>query len=402
MNNIGIIGGGASGMAAAITAARIGAKVTVFERGDRVGKKILATGNGRCNMTNINADETHYFGKDKRFVRGALMRFNVDFTLDFFKQLGIVTKTEDEGKVYPYSSQASSVLDVLRFEMERLGVEVITGFEVKDIKIVKNGFEVISYSGEKRKCDKVILAAGGKASPQLGSNGSGYELAKKLGHTVTPLFPALVQIKTQTDFVKPLKGIKTDAKIIIEKNSKQCRCEYGELLFTEYGISGPPVFKASVEVCGEKNAFVIIDFMPEYSVDEVEKLLKSRKNGAVTLENYLVGMLNKRLGQTLLKHINIAPLSRKSDSLSNEEIKSIARAIKSLRLKIEGTMSWNNAQSTMGGVNVKEISPSTMESKIVKGLYITGELLDVCGDCGGYNLQWAWSSGMAAGTDAVK
>ncbi len=402
MKKTAIIGGGASGMVAAITAARLGARVTVYERTDRVGKKILATGNGRCNMTNINADESHYFGKNKRFVRGALMRYDVDSTLDFFRELGIVTKTEDEGKVYPYSSQASSVLDVLRFEMERLGIEIVTGFEVSNILPSKNGFEIVSYNGERRRCDKVIVAAGGKASPQLGSNGSGYDLVKRLGHTITPLFPALVQIKTETGFVKPLKGIKTDARITIVKNDKQTRSEEGELLFTEYGISGPPVFKASVEVCGEKNVSVVIDLMPEYNIEEIEKMLRSRKNGAVTLENYLVGMLNKRLGQTLIKHVGISPLSRRSDSLSNEEIRRIASGIKVLTLKCEGTMSWNNAQATMGGVNVNEVSPSTMESKLVKGLYITGELLDVCGDCGGYNLQWAWSSGMAAGTDCVK
>lgn len=398
---IAVAGGGASGMTAAITAARLGADVTVYERADRVGRKILATGNGRCNMTNVGADESHYYGADKRFVRGALMRFGVSETLTFFEELGIVAKTEEEGKVYPYSSQASSVLDVLRFEMERLGVRVVTNFDIKGIKPLKNGFELISYSGEKRRCDKVIASFGGKASPQLGSNG-GYDILKRLGHTVTPLYPALVQIKTETDFVKPLKGIKLDAEITIVKNGKKVRTEYGELLFTDYGISGPPVFKASVEMCGAKNASVIIDMMREYSVSEVENMLSARRKCGVTLENYLVGMLNKRLGQTVIKRCGITPLSRCSDSLTNEEIKKIAAAIKSLELKTDGTMSWNNAQVTMGGVSVREVSPSTMESKIVKGLYITGELLDVCGDCGGYNLQWAWSSGMAAGSAAVK
>lgn len=398
---IAVAGGGASGMTAAITATRLGAEVTVYERADRVGRKILATGNGRCNMTNVGADESHYYGADKRFVRGALMRFGVSETLAFFEALGIVVKTEDEGKVYPYSSQASSVLDVLRFEMERLGVRVVTNFDIKEIKPVKNGFELISYSGEKKRCDRVIASFGGKASPQLGSNG-GYDILKRLGHTVTPLYPALVQIKTETDFVKPLKGIKLDAEITIVKNGKRARTEYGELLFTDYGISGPPVFKASVEMCGAKNASVIIDMMREYSVSEVENMLRARRKIGVTLENYLVGMLNKRLGQTLIKRCGITPLSRRADSLTNEEIKKIASAIKSLELKTDGTMSWNNAQVTMGGVNVREVSPSTMESKIVKGLYITGELLDVCGDCGGYNLQWAWSSGMAAGTAAAK
>jgi predicted Rossmann fold flavoprotein len=395
-----VIGGGASGMTAAITAARLGADVTIYERTDRVGKKILATGNGRCNMTNTGADETHYYGADRRFVRGALMRFDVLSTLDFFAQLGIVAKTEDEGRVYPYSSQASSVLDVLRFELERLGVRIVTGFEVKEIKRLKNGFEIAAYNGVRELCDKVIMAVGGKASPQLGSNGSGYDILKKLGHTVTPLYPALVQIKTETGFVKPLKGIKLDAEISIVKGGKKVRTEFGELLFTEYGISGLPVFKASVEVCGAKNASVLIDMMPEYNENEVLSMLRARRG--VTLENYFVGMLNKRLGQTVLKHCGIAPLSRSSDSLTDNELLRAAHAVKSLELRIEGTMSWNNAQATMGGINVREVSPSTMESKIVKGLYITGELLDVCGDCGGYNLQWAWSSGMAAGTDAAR
>lgn len=398
---IAVIGAGASGMTAAITAARLGAEVTVYEKADRMGRKILATGNGRCNLTNTGADETHYHGADRRFVRGALMRFGVDRTLEFFSELGIVAKTEDEGKVYPYSSQASSVLDVLRFELENLGVKTVTGFEARDIRPIKNGFEITSYKGEKSRCDRVIVAAGGKASPQLGSEGC-YDMMKRLGHTVTPLYPALVQLKTETGFVKPLKGIKLNASVSLVKNGKAVRTEYGELLFTEYGISGPPVFKLSVEACGANDVSAVIDMMCEYSAAGVEDMLRARRSRPVTLENYFAGMLNKRLGQTILKRCGSVPLSRPCRSLSDSEISRIAGAVKGLELKIEGTMSWNNAQATMGGVSVSEISPTTMESKLVKGLYVTGELLDVCGDCGGYNLQWAWSSGMAAGNAAAK
>lgn len=407
MVNVAIIGGGAAGLISAISAAECGAKVTVLERTDRVGKKILATGNGRCNMTNIYAEVANYHGENPKFVMSALSSFSVQDTLDFFSQLGILCKTEDGGKVYPYSNQASSVLDVLRMKLDSLGVHIKCNFEVMDITEKNNKFHIKSYQNETFTADKVIFATGGKAAPNLGSNGSGYDILKKLGHSVTELFPALVQVKTDTEYTKSLKGTKLDCMVSVVENSKVLKQEFGEVLFTEYGLSGPPLFQLSRTVSEgmkkSKKCTIKLDMMHDYSAEQVKDIINERIMYGYdkTLENFFVGMLNKRLGQVLLKSCGIAPFSRKASSLSKSEIQSIVDKIKGWEFEAEGTMSWNNAQVTAGGVRTKEVNPSTMESKLVKGLYIVGEVLDIDGDCGGFNLQWAWSSGYVAGRSVV-
>lgn len=394
---IAIVGGGAAGHVAAIAAAERGHFVTIYERCDKAAKKILATGNGRCNMSNIGADVKNYHGANPRFISGALHRFWVDEALEFFKDLGIVAKIEQNGKIFPYSYQAAAVSDVLRYGAERLGVKTICGFDVSELKKAGDGFELVSSTGQRARADKVILAAGGKASPTLGSNGSGYELAKRMGHTITRLFPALVQVKTDNTYTKALQGQKTEAAVTFYLNGKAVKEARGEVLFTDYGLSGPPIFDlsrlASENKCGE----IAIDFMPEYSRADVLELLKDRKMPQRALEVYFTGMLPKKIGQVLLKSCGIAPLSRMSGTLSEKETEAIADKIKGWRFPVTGTMSWSNAQVTAGGVDTSEVNPSTMESKKVKGLFLAGEILDIDGDCGGYNLQWAWSSGYLAG-----
>lgn len=394
---ISIIGGGASGLFAAIAAKNENTNVTIFEKEKRVGRKILATGNGRCNMTNINATEADYHGRDTGFMKGAISRFWVKETLDFFGELGVLWKEEDGGKVYPYSDTASSVLDVLRRRVDESGVKTECEFPVKNISKTKEGFIITDYSGNKRKCDKVIVATGGKAGSTLGSDGSGYELLKSFGHKITPVSPSLVQIKTETDFVRKLKGIKVNAKVTLGDKTQT-----GELLFADYGISGPPVFWLSSYL--GKNKEISIDFMPEYGYKEVYEMICMRCAYLydLPLEEFFVGMLNKRVSQALLKDAGIEPLSRPAHTLSEKEIKNITTAIKGLTLHIEGTASWNNAQVTKGGAVVSEFDSVKMESKLVPGLYACGEVLDIDGDCGGYNLQWAWSSGYLAGVAAGK
>lgn len=389
---VAIIGGGASGLTAAIAASENGNKVTIFEKNSRVGRKILSTGNGRCNMTNINADASNYYGKNPKFVMGAIKRFWVSETLDFFNSLGIWHKVEENGKVYPYSDQASSVLDVLRMRVEELGVEIKTDCEVSSVLKTKNGFSVKAYSGENLAYDAVIVASGGKAAPDLGSNGSGYDILKGLGHKITPVRPSLVQIKTETEVVKKLKGIKIQGSLTLGD-----AVEEGEILFTEYGLSGPPVFSISSRYDGQE--YIYIDIIPEYTEEQLVPMLTERVCRAqkLTLENFFTGALNKRVGQALLKYLKIEPLSRYAVTLNEQDIAKIAHTMKKWRFKIEGTMSWNNAQTTKGGADTAEFNPDTMESRLVKGLYATGEVLDIDGDCGGYNLQWAWSSGMLAG-----
>lgn len=392
--DIAVIGGGASGLFAAIAAKNENSSVTVYEKEKRVGRKILATGNGRCNMTNINASERDYHGGNTAFMRGAINRFWVEETLDFFEELGVLAKVEDGGKVYPYSDTASSVLDVLRRRTEQVGVRTICDSGVRSIKKDKNKF-LVEVGGSIEKYDRVIIATGGKAGSSLGSDGSGYKLLKAFGHRITEVSPSLVQIKTETEFVRKLKGIKVNAKVTLGEMS-----QVGEVLFTDYGISGPPVFWLSSYLGDLKE--ITIDIMPEYDFNAVYEMLCARcaYHYDTPLEDFFCGMLNKRVGQALLKYAGAEPLSRLSSTLSQKEIKRITAAIKGLKLKIQGTASWNNAQVTKGGADVSEFDQNTMASKKVKGLYACGEVLDIDGDCGGYNLQWAWSSGYLAGVAA--
>lgn len=398
-NRIAVIGGGASGLIAAIAAAENkNNQITVYESGDRVGRKILATGNGRCNMTNIHADVENYHGKNPKFILGARNKFWVNETLDFFSDLGIEANVEEDGKVYPYSNQASAVLDVLRFKIDELdNIKIINSFEVKSVLKTKECFNVISYDGRKEKADKVIVATGGKAAPNLGSKGVGYEILKSFGHRITSLSPSLVQIKTETDVVKKLKGIKLDAEVSLGDNR-----EFGEVLFTEYGLSGPAVFSLSSRLADNK--VISLDIMSKYSYEQLYERILQRiaLRPKITLENFFVGMFNKRVGQALVKSVGIEPLSRYAVTLNEKEISRICSAIKKWDFKVTGTMSWNNAQVTKGGASTDEFNPNTMESKLVNDLFASGEVLDIDGDCGGYNLQWAWSSGYLAGINAGK
>lgn len=398
-NRIAVIGGGASGLIAAIAAAEDSDnQITVYESGDRVGRKILATGNGRCNMTNINADVENYHGKNPKFILGAKNKFWVNETLEFFSDLGIEVNVEEDGKVYPYSNQASAVLDVLRFKIDELdNIKIINSFEVKSVSKTKECFNIVSYDGRKEKADKIIVATGGKAAPNLGSKGVGYEILKSFGHKITSLSPSLVQIKTETDVVKKLKGIKLDSEVTLGDNS-----EFGEVLFTEYGLSGPAVFSLSSRL-GD-NKVISLDIMSKYSYEQLYERILQRiaLRPKITLENFFVGMFNKRVGQALVKSVGIEPLSRYALTLNEKEISRICSAIKKWDFKVTGTMSWNNAQVTKGGAVTGEFNPNTMESKLVNGLFASGEVLDIDGDCGGYNLQWAWSSGYLAGVNAGK
>jgi len=401
MNNIAVIGGGAAGLTAAISAARMGAKVTVYERMDRMAKKILSTGNGRCNMTNENADLENYHGKNPKFVNGVIHKFWVRETLEFFGGLGVMTKTEEEGKIFPYSLQAAAVSEALRLEVQRLGIKEVCSFEVCEIKKNKEKFILKAYNGETAVCDSVVIACGGKAAPNLGSNGSGYDLAQKLGHKVTKLYPALVQIKTDNTYTKSLQGLKIWGVAGFYENDKLIKESEGEILFTDYGLSGPPIFNISRSASTSQNGEIRIDMMPEYSEEMIYSILNERKYLGRNLESYFTGMLPKKLGQVMMKACGIAPLSRMSDSLGKKEISELAKKIKAWKFPVKGTMSWNNAQVTAGGVEVENINPNTMESKLVSGVYFAGEILDIDGDCGGYNLQWAWSSGYVAGENAA-
>ena len=393
-------------MITAISACRLGADVTILERNPRVGKKILATGNGRCNFTNINADVTYYHGNNPKFTYSALSNFTVDDTIRFFEKLGIAHKVEDFGKVFPMSDQASSILDVFLYELNQLGVNIVCDADVKDIR--KNGKFLIGLEdGKVYKGDRVIITTGGKAMPSSGSDGSGYDLAAKLGHTIIDIFPALVQLKLEGPFFKHLDGVKLVGIAEIIHNNKSVAKDRGDILFTNYGVSGPPILQISRKA-GEllnagQEAYLKTTIMDMMLKDELRTFLKKRWqiNSSKPLDFSLVGLINKRLIPVVLMEADIDDAGRPVASLSAKEQERIIDILTDWRFKIRGTRSWPSAQVTAGGVDTREINQDTMESKLVEGLFFAGEIIDIDGQCGGFNLQWAWSSGFIAGRSAA-
>lgn len=407
MKKVFVIGGGASGMMAAIAARRLGAEVTILERNQRIGKKLLATGNGRCNYTNINADVTCYHGNDPGFAESALTGFTVDNTIRFFEKLGIERKIEEGGKVFPMSEQASSVLDVIRYELEQLGVNIICEALVRNISAKNDGFIIELENGQVYKGDRVIMAAGGKAMPSSGSDGSGYELAKKLGHKITDIFPVLVQLMLEGSCFKRIEGVKFEGTAEIIHNDKSVAKDRGDILFANYGVSGPPILqisrKAGELLINGQEAHLKIVIMDMMSKEELEMLMRKRLQNAGNkpIDFSLVGLINKRLIPVVLTEAGINDLKRPAADLSVQEQKELINVLTDWRFKIRGTKGWTSAQVTAGGVDTTEIDTATMESKITKGLFFCGEIIDIDGKCGGFNLQWAWSSGFVAGQNAA-
>jgi predicted Rossmann fold flavoprotein len=403
-----VIGGGAAGLFAAVVAGHEGAQVLILEKNQRVGKKILATGNGRCNLTNMDMHITHFHGSNPKFAHSALKAFDNFRAIDFFERLGIAHKVEDEGKVFPFSNQASSVLDVLRYEVERLGIETQVEEEVKEIRRISKGFEILTKDGTKFFAHKVILATGGKAAPNLGSNGSGYAIAENLGHHLIEPFPALVQLKLAEPFLKQIKGIKFEGEAEIIVREKMLAKAQGELLFTEYGISGPPIFSlsraAAEQLKKKQEVWVKVRIINHLSNDElVSYLLKRWQDSPEKNVSFsFVGFLNKQLVPVLLKQAGVDDINKPVAQLMTQEKDNVIRILQDWRFQVIGTNTWTAAQVTAGGIDVRDINPSTMESKLVPGLFFAGEIMDIDGDCGGYNLQWAWSSGYVAGKECVQ
>ena len=406
MTKVIVVGGGAAGMMAAISARRKGAEVSILERNQRVGKKILATGNGRCNYTNAFLDVRNYHGNNPKFVYSPLSQFNVETTIDFFERLGITHVVEDKGKVFPLSFQASSVLDVLRYELEEIGVETLCDAYVKKIEKEKNIFRLTLDDNRKIKADKVIIATGGSAMPSSGSDGNGYTLAKKFGHSIVSPFPGLVQLKLEGDFFKRIDGVKIVGIATLLNNGSVIGEDSGDILFTNYGISGPPILQLSrraLELLNKNKRPVLkVSIISGKDKEELSEYLKIRFTymPKKAIEIGLIGLLNKRLIPVILKEAGID--SKKNISqISNEEIDALAEILTDWRFNIIGSKSFDFAQVTAGGIDTREIDGRTMESKIVNGLYFAGEILDIDGDCGGFNLQWAWSSGYVAGLNSA-
>ncbi len=400
MGNVVIIGGGASGLAAAIFAARQKNKVTVLEHKDKIGRKILATGNGKCNYTNLNQSAECYRGDDSSFAMKVLSMFDVNHTVEFFKELGIYPK-ERNGYVYPNSEQASSVVEVLHLELLKLQARILCEVHVERITREKGRFLLITNKGE-YTADQVILAAGGCASPNLGSDGSGYTLAKNMGHRIIKPLPALVQLKSDARYFKTLAGVRTAAQVGLYVNGTLVSKEQGELLLAAYGVSGIPIMQlsryASRALSEKKKVHLVIDYLPFFSQEELNQLLWERiqRNPQRTLEETLIGLLNNKLAYVGIKEAGMDPLALCSTD-GKDKLKRLALQFKEWKVSITETNSFDQAQVSAGGVDTAEIRPDTLESRLVKGLYFTGEIIDIDGTCGGYNLQWAWSTGAVAG-----
>ncbi|MCJ7524163.1 MAG: NAD(P)/FAD-dependent oxidoreductase [Candidatus Aminicenantes bacterium] len=402
-----VIGGGSSGLMAAVSASRAGAEIVLLERLDRVGKKLLATGNGRCNLSNADCSLSRFYGGDPAFIAQVLTRFPVASTIDFFEALGIACKTEDQGKIYPQSDQASAVLDVLRWELDRLHVEVRTGCEVTGIARAGAGFALSLSGGKEIGAGRVILAGGGKAGPQFGSDGSGLRLAQKLGHHLIEPLAAIVALRLGAAFLRRLKGVKFVGRVEVRCGDDVLRQEAGEILFTDNGVSGPPVLQlsrtAAVALQQNKAPRIVLDLFPDSGLEELDAALANRfrLQGHKSLAMGLVGLLNKRLIPVLLAEAGIPDPSLPCGALPAQERQRLAALLKGWSFPVVGTQPWPQAQVTAGGIALDEVDPATLESRLVPGLYFCGEILDVDGDCGGFNLQWAWSSGWLAGRSAA-
>ncbi|MEQ8167735.1 MAG: NAD(P)/FAD-dependent oxidoreductase [Candidatus Eremiobacterota bacterium] len=400
-----ISGGGPAGLMAAISAHDSGMDTAIVEGNDRVGKKLLGTGNGRCNITNKFIDEKRYYSENPGFPAKILNAFTLDDTVNFFNTTGLPLITLEEGKMFPMSLQASSVLDLLRLAIEERNIPVYCNSKIKEI--FKNRVFILK-TGDKKlyECDRLILATGGKSVSSTGSDGSGFSLAIKLGHSVVKPLPSLVQLKLDCKYLKALSGIKFDgeAEIYINKESK--RKEKGEILFTDYGISGPPVLQlsrfASSGLSSGQKITVKVNILYTMKTEETENFLENRL--AVfnyrTVHDSFIGVINKKLIPVLLKEACIKNNTLCSD-LTWKEKKNLLRLLNCWEFPVRDTNGFNNSQVTAGGVNTKEVDEKTLESKIVSGLYFAGEILDVDGDSGGFNLQWAWSSGYVAGKSAA-
>ena len=399
---VGIIGAGASGMAAALTAAENeNVQVLLFERQARVGRKLLATGNGRCNLTNLNACTDTYHGENGAFVAHALERFGVENTLQWFRSMGLYTVAEPSGRVYPYSDQANSVVDVLRFALEKPNIQLLTGFEITKIRKNNPGFTV-ENGEESIFCDKLIVACGGLAGTKLGGSMSGYKLLTKLGHHCTKLRPTLVQIKSNWSCCASLKGVRANCHAQITCDGKLHAASKGELQFTEYGLSGPVIFEISRDACIAPGRWVCnLDLIPDLMTEELMDYLRQKRHTALRSEDLLTGILHNRLGRVITKEAGVS-LHAPVAVLEDWELENVCRMAKNLQIELVELMGMDSAQVTAGGILTDEFDNKTMESRIVPGLYACGEVLDIDGDCGGYNLQWAWSSGRCAGEAAGK
>ncbi len=395
---VAVIGGGASGIIAALTAAgEPSRKVILLERQQRIGRKLLSTGNGRCNLSNRNAVPDAFFGAPDSFSASALSFFPPAETLRFFSELGLLTVTEPDGRIYPLSDSSNSVLDVLRFALDQAGVEQFCSCPVQEIRHGKSGFE-LHTENDVFRADAVILACGGAAGSKVGGVTDGYRLARSLGHRRTALYPSLTRILTDSDYPRSLKGIRVQAKLQLTRSGQLIAGSSGEVQFTENGVSGPAGFDLSRAVSFAGDCLMLHLQMLPMEHEELMNLLMRRRLTFPNLDasELFTGMLHNRLGRVLVRVSGISA-SEKLSSLPDSALKTAAVNCLDFCLPVRGVEGFETAQVTAGGLDCRYFDPKTLQSRLVPGLFVCGELLDVDGPCGGYNLQWAWASGRLAG-----
>ena len=395
MERVIIIGGGAAGLAAAIAAAECGDRVTVLERMDRVGRKLLATGNGRCNL--MNTGSPRYPGGSEMAER-VLALCGPEEQRRFWLRHGLPLRQEEGGRVYPVSGQASSVLDVLRLNAEALGVDTLTETEARQLRPGRHGWTVVTDARELR-CDRVIVAGGGCAQPKLGSNGSCYALLEALGHTLVKPRPVLCQLETETQPIRGLSGIRVRCGVSILRKGSPVHRETGELLFADYGVSGVCVMQcARFAQTGDRLSIDLLSGLG-LTEEDAQRLLRQsiRQRPEQELETLLTGLTVPRLGLALMKAAGVMAKGRRMADLRENELQALCRTLADFGLRVTGSRGFDQAQVTAGGIRCGEFEPTRMASRLAEGLHAAGEVLDVDGDCGGFNLMFAFGSGILAG-----
>jgi predicted Rossmann fold flavoprotein len=392
-----IIGAGAAGLCAAITVARAGQKVTLLEQNSKIGKKILVSGNGKCNIDNRYINLKRFHSQNPEFVENVLAGYGFNVVKKFFTSIGLELIEGKEGKIFPMSLQASSVVELLEYEAKRVGVEIMCDCAVKSIDKGEGTFTLETSHGIKT-CEQLLLANGSPAAPQLGGSDSGYAFATKLGHSLIPRHPSLVQLCSDETWVKGCAGVKVAGIAKLYANGEYITEKKGDLLFTNYGISGLAILDLSREVSTRLASFdyceLNLDLMPEYSKEKLTNLLMQRiqNESEKPISLWLQGIINKKLIHIILKQSKSK--AKQESDLNRKEINKIVHSIKNLKLSISDTKGFKGAEVSTGGIDTKEVNPQNMESKIVPNLFFAGEILDVDGDRGGFNFHFAWVCGL--------
>lgn len=407
--DIAVVGGGASGLAAACIAARCGCRTVILERGQRVGRKLLATGNGKCNLSNVKATspEGAYFSETPEQIAPVLSHCTPEQTLHFFRSLGLLTRTDNEGRIYPYSEQASAVLDVLRAAAQTHGAQELCEFEVSRIRPVEGGYLLQRADGTTLSARAVIVACGGPAAPANGGTDAGIGLLRSLGHASVPLRPSLTPLKTEERLTRPLKGLRVKCDVSLLQGEQIQARETGELQFGDGQLSGICIFQLSRkagELLHKKQPVSIsVDLMPALAPGDFETILATRAPlpDALPAEAFFTGLFAKKIGYELMRPLVPELSHRTIGSLTDAERIALAKRCRDWRFPVTGTGNFAAAQVTAGGIRLDEFDPATMASRRAKGVFACGEVLDVDGLCGGFNLQWAWSSGLLAGLGAA-